>query len=63
MVFWCILLLWKYVGFSVLDLFYLAVLKVSVREEKGNTVDMTVRLYGPNTDYVINRERELQVSQ
>ncbi|KAI5640859.1 hypothetical protein M9H77_00161 [Catharanthus roseus] len=35
-------------------------LKVSVREEKGNTVDMTVRLYGPNTDYVINRERELQ---
>lgn len=35
-------------------------LKVSVKESKGNTVDMTVRLYGPNTDYVINRERELQ---
>lgn len=43
-------------------LFYLAVLKVSVSESKGNTVDMTVRLYGPNTEYVINRERELQVS-
>ncbi|KAF8104523.1 hypothetical protein N665_0171s0029 [Sinapis alba] len=30
-------------------------LKVSVKEES-----ITVRLYGPNTDYVINRERELQ---
>ncbi|KAL7168373.1 hypothetical protein ACSBR2_038751 [Camellia fascicularis] len=35
-------------------------LKVSVREENGNIVNMTVRLYGPNTEYVINRERELQ---
>lgn len=38
------------------------VLKVSVREENGETVTMTVRLYGPNTEYVIDRERELQVS-
>ncbi|KAK9268530.1 hypothetical protein L1049_000283 [Liquidambar formosana] len=35
-------------------------LKVSVREESGSTVCLTVRLYGPNTEYVINRERELQ---
>ncbi|XP_057500655.1 probable ethanolamine kinase [Actinidia eriantha] len=35
-------------------------LKVSVREENGNVVDLTIRLYGPNTEYVINRERELQ---
>ncbi|CAI9758960.1 unnamed protein product [Fraxinus pennsylvanica] len=35
-------------------------LKVSVREEKRNIVNLTVRLYGPNTEYVINRERELQ---
>ncbi|KAL6974242.1 ethanolamine kinase [Sarracenia purpurea var. burkii] len=35
-------------------------LKVGVREENGNIVNMTVRLYGPNTEYVINRERELQ---
>ncbi|CAL5443274.1 unnamed protein product [Camellia sinensis] len=35
-------------------------LKVSVREENGNIINMTVRLYGPNTEYVINRERELQ---
>ncbi|TXG61294.1 hypothetical protein EZV62_012657 [Acer yangbiense] len=38
----------------------LPVLKVSVKEENGNDVSVTVRLYGPNTDYVINRERELQ---
>lgn len=38
-----------------------AVLKVTVKEETGNDVSLTVRLYGPNTDYVINRERELQV--
>lgn len=50
-----------------LDLFFLsiyllhAVLKVTVKEEDGNDVSVTVRLYGPNTDYVINRERELQV--
>ena len=36
-------------------------LKVSVKEEDGNEVSVTVRLYGPNTEYVINRERELQV--
>ncbi|XP_044471039.1 probable ethanolamine kinase [Mangifera indica] len=35
-------------------------LKVSVKEENGNDVSVTVRLYGPNTDYVINRGRELQ---
>ncbi|XP_022730655.1 probable ethanolamine kinase isoform X2 [Durio zibethinus] len=35
-------------------------LKVSVKEENGDTVAVTVRLYGPNTEYVINRERELQ---
>ncbi|XP_073317432.1 probable ethanolamine kinase [Primulina huaijiensis] len=35
-------------------------LKVSVKEKDGNVVHMTVRLYGPNTEYVINRERELQ---
>ncbi|GAB4832875.1 hypothetical protein Ancab_006892 [Ancistrocladus abbreviatus] len=35
-------------------------LKVTVKEENGNVILLTVRLYGPNTDYVINRERELQ---
>ncbi|XP_065849768.1 probable ethanolamine kinase [Euphorbia lathyris] len=35
-------------------------LKVSVKEDQENEVSVTVRLYGPNTDYVINRERELQ---
>ncbi|KAI3879285.1 hypothetical protein MKX03_024260 [Papaver bracteatum] len=34
-------------------------LKVTVREQDGNTVFMTVRLYGPNTEYVIDRQREL----
>lgn len=43
-------------------LFPYAVLKVSVREDKGKNGNMTIRLYGPNTEYVINRERELQVS-
>ncbi|KAL0403828.1 UNVERIFIED_CONTAM: putative ethanolamine kinase [Sesamum radiatum] len=37
-------------------------LKVSVRENEESVVSMTVRLYGPNTEYVINRERELQVT-
>ena len=32
-----------------------------MKEGNGNNVSVTVRLYGPNTDYVINRERELQV--
>ncbi|OMO61407.1 hypothetical protein CCACVL1_23532 [Corchorus capsularis] len=35
-------------------------LKVTVKEENGDNVSVTVRLYGPNTEYVINRERELQ---
>ncbi|CAI0389472.1 unnamed protein product, partial [Linum tenue] len=35
-------------------------LKVSVKEVNGEESAVTVRLYGPNTDYVINRERELQ---
>ncbi|KAL0451854.1 UNVERIFIED_CONTAM: putative ethanolamine kinase [Sesamum latifolium] len=35
-------------------------LKVSVRENEESVVSMTVRLYGPNTEYVIYRERELQ---
>lgn len=35
-------------------------LKVSAEEENGNTISLMVRLYGPNTEYVINRERELQ---
>ncbi|XP_022143237.1 probable ethanolamine kinase [Momordica charantia] len=34
-------------------------LKVTVKEESGSDVSVTVRLYGPNTDYVINRDREL----
>ncbi|CAI0542990.1 unnamed protein product, partial [Linum tenue] len=32
----------------------------SVKEDNGEESAVTVRLYGPNTDYVINRERELQ---
>ncbi|XP_047972082.1 probable ethanolamine kinase [Salvia hispanica] len=35
-------------------------LKVSVRQRDGNSVSTTVRLYGPNTEYVIDRQRELQ---
>ncbi|XP_029119452.1 probable ethanolamine kinase isoform X2 [Elaeis guineensis] len=35
-------------------------LKVSVTEESGSSVSLTVRLYGPNTDLVIDRKRELQ---
>ncbi|WMV42604.1 hypothetical protein MTR67_035989 [Solanum verrucosum] len=38
-------------------------LKVSVREDDGKHEHMTVRLYGPNTEYVINREREMQAIQ
>lgn len=37
-------------------------LKVSVKEENGSDVAITVRLYGPNTEYVIDRKRELLVS-
>lgn len=40
----------------------LAVLKVSVREDNGEEVIITVRLYGPNTEYVIDRKRELKVN-
>ena len=39
-----------------------AVLKVSVKEGSDSESSVTVRLYGPNTDLVIDRERELQVS-
>ncbi|KAL5975308.1 hypothetical protein ACLOJK_031987 [Asimina triloba] len=35
-------------------------LKVSVKEDNGNDAFITVRLYGPNTEYVIDRKRELQ---
>ncbi|XP_054807569.1 probable ethanolamine kinase [Prosopis cineraria] len=38
-------------------------LKVSVKEENGNDVSITVRLYGPYTEYIINRERELQATK
>ncbi|XP_078432353.1 protein kinase superfamily protein isoform X2 [Wolffia australiana] len=34
-------------------------LKVSIREDE-ETACLTVRLYGPNTDVIINRERELK---
>lgn len=39
----------------------MAVLKVSVKEDIDKQVSVTVRLYGPNTEYVINREREILV--
>ncbi|ONM55265.1 probable ethanolamine kinase-like isoform X3 [Zea mays] len=35
-------------------------LKVSVKGNNGNDSSVTVRLYGPNTDLVIDRKRELQ---
>ncbi|ESQ50181.1 hypothetical protein EUTSA_v10002015mg [Eutrema salsugineum] len=35
-------------------------LKVFVKEDTDRELSVTVRLYGPNTEYVINRERELQ---
>ncbi|KAG6513311.1 hypothetical protein ZIOFF_023635 [Zingiber officinale] len=35
-------------------------LKVSIRENSGNINLLTVRLYGPDTDLVIDRKRELQ---
>ncbi|CAM8907604.1 unnamed protein product [Rhodiola kirilowii] len=34
-------------------------LKVSFRNESGSAESFAVRLYGPNTEYVINRDREL----
>uniref|UniRef100_A0A453KUN4 ethanolamine kinase n=2 Tax=Aegilops tauschii subsp. strangulata TaxID=200361 RepID=A0A453KUN4_AEGTS len=36
-------------------------LKVSVKEGSDSESSVTVRLYGPNTDLVIDRERELQL--
>uniref|UniRef100_A0A0E0B3F2 ethanolamine kinase n=1 Tax=Oryza glumipatula TaxID=40148 RepID=A0A0E0B3F2_9ORYZ len=36
-------------------------LKVSAEDGKGNKSSVTVRLYGPNTDLVIDRKRELQL--
>ncbi|CAI0410613.1 unnamed protein product [Linum tenue] len=38
-------------------------LKVSVKDVSGDESRVTVRLYGPNTDYVIDRERELQATK
>ncbi|KAK4265230.1 hypothetical protein QN277_026310 [Acacia crassicarpa] len=38
-------------------------LKVSVKEENGNNVAITIRLYGPYTEYIIDRERELQATK
>ncbi|KAK1264393.1 hypothetical protein QJS04_geneDACA022935 [Acorus gramineus] len=35
-------------------------LKVSIKEYDGNDFLITIRLYGPNTEYVIDRKRELQ---
>ncbi|GAV63284.1 Choline_kinase domain-containing protein, partial [Cephalotus follicularis] len=35
-------------------------LKVTVKEENGENVAVTVRLYGPNTEYLINRQKELE---
>ncbi|KAF9613208.1 hypothetical protein IFM89_006309 [Coptis chinensis] len=35
-------------------------LKVSVKEDDGSDFSLTVRLYGPNTEFVIDRNRELQ---
>lgn len=40
---------------------YLSVLKVSVKQENCIEETITVRLYGPNTEYIIDRQRELQV--
>lgn len=41
---------------------FCAVLKVTMKGGGGSSKSVAVRLYGPNTDYVINRERELHVS-
>ncbi|WOK94093.1 hypothetical protein Cni_G02795 [Canna indica] len=35
-------------------------LKVSIREDNDKIESLTVRLYGPNTDLVIDRKREMQ---
>jgi hypothetical protein len=40
-----------------------AVLKVELEGENGSQLPpVTVRVFGPNTDAVIDRDRELQVS-
>jgi hypothetical protein len=53
----------KLLSFIVINVCYLhTVLKVSVKEGTDSESSVTVRLYGPNTDLVIDRERELQVS-
>ena len=49
------------VVFNCSECLLLAVLKVSVKEGTDSESSVTVRLYGPNTDMVIDRERELQV--
>nr|CAD1837686.1 unnamed protein product [Ananas comosus var. bracteatus] len=38
------------------------VLKVSVREDSAVDSILNIRLYGPNTDFVIDRKRELKVT-
>uniref|UniRef100_A0A0D9XE38 ethanolamine kinase n=1 Tax=Leersia perrieri TaxID=77586 RepID=A0A0D9XE38_9ORYZ len=43
-----------------LELFDREVLKVTAEDGEGNKSSVTVRLYGPNTDLVIDRKRELQ---
>ena len=56
--------MWFSVYYSLKNLAFSSfstVLKVSVREKDGSAVSTTVRLYGPNTEYVIDRQRELQV--
>ncbi|KAG6403868.1 hypothetical protein SASPL_136102 [Salvia splendens] len=51
---------WSNLDESDFSLETVSVLKVSVREKDGSAVSTTVRLYGPNTEYVIDRQRELQ---
>lgn len=53
----------SFLQFVVHDVYLLlpTVLKVSVKEDTGDESSVTVRLYGPNTDLVIDRKRELQV--
>lgn len=53
----------NYFQSSIHDIYslLLTVLKVSVKEDTGSEFSVTVRLYGPNTDLVIDRKRELQV--
>ena len=59
----CIVYNNDYFRYVVRDIYslLLTVLKVSVKEDTGNEFSVTVRLYGPNTDLVIDRKKELQV--